>query len=427
MNTPFRVGLLGERLGHSYSPLIHQELAQGRYTYELYERAPHELEAFLRGDEWDALNVTIPYKRAVMPYLDVISSEAQRIGAVNTITRLPDGRLMGHNTDYYGFVTTLTASGCEIQGKKALVLGNGGAAATAVTALADLGATVIVLARSDEPVCSITPEPYDGVYERHADAAIAVNCTPVGMYPRLVGETPIQPERLSSLAAVFDMVYNPARTALIQAARAASIPAYNGLLMLVAQAKRAAELFLGEDIPEGEITRIREIISHKTQNIVLIGMPGSGKSTVGRRLSKVLNRPFVDTDKIVEEMAGKSIPEIFAEDGEEVFRRMEHEAVTRVGMEGGQVIATGGGVVTRRENYAPLVQNGMIVFLHRDVGHLSRKGRPLSQSTPLAEMYEKRLPLYKSFADCEVDNNRTTDDSVRLIREALGYRYHTKS
>ncbi len=419
---PRRTGLLGEKLGHSFSPQIHRALVGGRYTYELYERAPDEVEGFIKGHEWDALNVTIPYKQAVMPHLDEITDEARRIGAVNTITRLPDGRLRGDNTDYFGFHRTLTVCGCDPKGKKALVLGNGGAAATAVTVLTDMGAQVVLLGKSDRSVGGLSPEPYDTVYDRHADAEIVVNCTPVGMYPKLIGQTLIELSRLPRVSAVFDMVYNPARTALLQEAMALGIPAYNGLLMLVAQAKRAGELFLGEALPDESIDEIVESISRETGNIILIGMPGSGKSAIGRRLAKALGRPFVDTDALIVEAAGRPIPDIFAADGEEVFRAYETEAVKRAGMMSGAVIATGGGVVTRRRNYPPLSQNGRMVFIKRDLNKLSTRGRPLSQTTPLEEMYAKRLPLYEAFADVTVDNNGAMSDTVEQILTVLGYR-----
>lgn len=419
---PHRTGLLGEKLSHSFSPQIHRALVGGRYTYELYERAPDEVEGFIKGHEWDAINVTIPYKQAVMPYLDEITSEARRIGAVNTITRLPDGRLRGDNTDYFGFRRTLTACGCDPAGKKALVLGNGGAAATAVTVLSDMGARVVLLGKSDRSVGGLAPEPYDTVYDRHADAELVVNCTPVGMYPKLVGQTLITLTRLPRIRAVFDMVYNPARTALLQEAMSLGIPAYNGLLMLVAQAKRASELFLGEDLPDEAINTIVESISRETGNIVLVGMPGSGKSTVGKRLAQALGRPFVDTDTLIVEAAGRSIPDIFAADGEEVFRTYETEAVKQAGMMSGAVIATGGGVVTRQRNYAPLSQNGRIVFIKRDLARLPTRGRPLSQTTPPEAMYAKRLPLYEAFADATVDNNGSVEDTVADILTALGYR-----
>ena len=421
-NHPLRTGLLGEKLSHSFSPRIHRALVGDRYTYELFERAPEAVEGFIKGGEWDALNVTIPYKQVVMPYLDIITDEALRIGAVNTVTRLSDGRLKGDNTDYFGFHRTLTACGCDPKGKKALVLGNGGAAATAVTVLTDMGAKVILLGRSDRSVGGISPEPYETVYERHPDAEVVVNCTPVGMYPKLIGQSPVELSRLPHVTTVFDMVYNPARTALLQEADRLGIPAYNGLLMLVAQAKRACELFLGEELDDGFIDPIVADIARETGNIVLVGMPGSGKSTVGKALAEAMGRPFVDTDALIVEDAGRPIPEIFATDGEEVFRAFETEAVKKAGMMSGAVISTGGGVVTRERNYAPLSQNARIVFIHRDLDKLPIKGRPLSQAHPLEEMYAKRLPLYKAFADVEIDNNGSLTATVDAILKALGYR-----
>ena len=420
-HTPLRAGLLGEHLSHSFSPQIHKALVGNRYTYEIYERDPADLETFIKGHEWDAINVTIPYKKAVMPYLGEISPEAQRIGAVNTVTRLPDGRLRGDNTDYFGFERTLKACGCDPKGKKALILGNGGAAATAVNVLRDKGAHVIVLAIDGLPVGGITPEGYETVYDRHSDAAIVVNCTPIGMYPKFVGQKLVELMKLPHVEAVFDMVYNPARTALIQEAMGLGIPAYNGLLMLVAQAKRAAELFLDEDISDGRIASIVESISRETQNIVLIGMPGCGKTTVGRALAEALSRPLVDTDAMIVESAGRSIPDIFATDGEEAFRTLETEAVKAAGMMSGAVISTGGGVVTRERNYAPLSQNGRIIFIRRDLEDLPVDGRPISRSTPKAELYAKRLPLYNAFADADVENNGTVDETVNKILALLGY------
>ncbi len=416
-----KVGLLGEHLTHSYSPQIHRALAGDCYTYALFERTPDDVEAFIKGTEWDALNVTIPYKKTVMPYLDEISDEARRIGAVNTITRLPGGRLHGDNTDYFGFARTVRAAGVDVCGRKALVLGNGGAAATAVTVLLDMGAEVVVLARRAEPVGGITAEPFDAAYERHTDAAVVVNCTPVGMYPRLVGESPVELVRLPHVGAVFDMVYNPARTALLQEADRLGIPGCNGLLMLVAQAKRAAELFLGRDLPDAVIAPVVASVARQMQNIVLIGMPGCGKSTLASIIAEALGRVAVDTDTLVEKAAGRSIPEIIATDGEETFRALETEAVRQAGMMSGVVIATGGGVVTRERNYAPLSQNGRIVFIRRSLEALPTDGRPLSQQTSLREMYARRLPFYEAFADVTVDNDGFPWQAASAILTKLGY------
>ena len=417
---PMRAGLLGEHLSHSFSPQIHAALAGGRYTYELFERDPADVEAFIKGGEWDALNVTIPYKQTVMPYLDVISDEALRIGAVNTITRLPDGRLRGDNTDYFGLSYALSAFGMDLTSQKALVLGNGGAAATAVAVLRDLGAQVVLLARNGKSVGGVIPEPYEGVYDRHSDAAVVVNCTPVGMYPRLVGQAPIDLNRLPHAEAVLDMVYNPARTALLQDARDLNIPAVNGLPMLVAQAKAACERFLDESLPDTTIPPIEASIVRQTQNIVLIGMPGCGKSTLGTALAHRLGRPFLDTDAMIVQSAGRPIPEIFADEGEAYFRNVETEAVKSAGMESGAVISTGGGVVTQERNYRPLSQNGVIVFIERELSALPVKGRPLSQANPVEELYAKRLPLYRAFADVTVENTGSVDEAVDRILRALG-------
>ncbi len=416
-----RTGLLGEHLGHSYSPQIHQALVGERYTYELYERPPADVEAFIKGREWDALNVTIPYKQAVMPYLDEITDEARRIGAVNTVTRRGDGRLCGDNTDYFGFARTVTTAGVEVRGQKALVLGNGGAAATAVAVLRDMGAEVVVLARSRETVGGLSPEPFDAAYTKYTDAAVAVNCTPLGMYPRLIGKSPLELARLPHMRVVFDMVYNPARTALLQEAARLGIPAYNGLYMLVAQAKRAAELFLGESLPDELIDSTVARVTRKTQNIVLVGMPGCGKSSLAHNLSATLGCKWTDTDEMIERAAGRSIPAIFATDGEDAFRDMETEAVREAGMMSGMIIATGGGVVTRERNYAPLAQNGIIVFIRRDLSKLATHGRPLSQTASLADMYARRLPLYEAFADITVDNDGALWQTTTAILSALGY------
>jgi shikimate dehydrogenase len=285
-----------------------------------------------------------------------------------------------------------------------------------------MGAEVVLLGRSDRHVGGLSPEPYETVYDRHPDAEVVVNCTPVGMYPKLVGQSPIDLHKLPRVEAVFDMVYNPARTALLQEADGLGIPAYNGLLMLVAQAKRACELFLGEELEDSLIDPIVADIARETGNIVLVGMPGSGKSTVGKALSKALGRPLVDTDALIVEAAGRPIPEIFATDGEEVFRTLETEAVKKAGMMSSAVIATGGGVVTRERNYAPLSQNGKIVFIHRDPDKLPTAGRPISQANSIEDLYAKRLPMYKAFSDAEVDNNGAVHDTVEIILKALGYK-----
>ncbi len=408
-NTNVRAGLLGEHLTHSFSPRIHAELAD--YTYTLKEVAPCDLEAFVKSDELDAYNVTIPYKKAIMPYLDEITPVAERIGAVNTVLRRKDGTLIGHNTDVAGFFDLVCSLGISLTGKKVLVLGSGGASRTAVTVATDAGArAVVVISRSGE-------DNYTNL-DRHADAEILVNATPVGMYPKN-GETPVSLDAFPRLEAVFDMIYNPTRTKLLQDAAARGIPYRNGLLMLVSQARRAAEFFLGESIADSEVERITAQIARETENIVLIGMPGCGKSTLGRLLAEKLGRRFVDCDTEIERVAGKPIPVIFSEDGEEAFRALETEVVAAIGRESGLVIATGGGVVTRARNLPHLAQNGRILFLDTPPESLPIAGRPLSKQKTPAVLYAERLPLYRAAADVTVTITRDVADNMKKIEEAL--------
>ena len=401
-------GLLGRHLGHSYSPQIHGALAE--YSYTLFEKEPKELEDFLRNGDYSGLNVTIPYKKDVIPYLDALSDRAKRLGAVNTIIRRADGTLMGHNTDYFGFSSMLERTGISVKGKKVLVLGSGGASNTAVAVLEELGALVVVISRSGK-------NNYDNL-SVHADAALIVNATPVGMYP-VVGVSPVQLDIFSHLEGVLDVVYNPARTQLLLDAERNGLIVENGLWMLVAQAKESAEWFTGRQISDDVIPGIHRTLRTQMENIVLIGMPGCGKSTVARHLSEALGRKVVDTDTQIAEVAGCGIPEIFAKGGEDAFRKLETQVLTEHSKESGLIIATGGGCVTRPENYAPLHQNGTIVWLQRDISRLPVDGRPLSQAGKLEEMYRLRRPLYEAFADITIDNNGDVADTVEMIRRSL--------
>ena len=402
-------GLLGEKLGHSYSPAIHAMLAD--YEYRLYEKSPGELEDFLLRGGWDGLNVTIPYKKAVMPYCAELSDTARRCGSVNTLLRLPGGAIRGENTDAYGFSYLLQSLGFDPAGKKCVIFGSGGAAATVRAVLAEKGAGgIVTVSRSGE-------DNYENL-ARHADAAFVVNATPAGMFPHNGGAA-------ASLApftrceAVADLIYNPARTALLMEAERLGIPCSNGLGMLAAQAKRSAELFLGTDIPDGEIARIEEKLSRETRNIVLIGMPGCGKSTVGKLLAEALGREFCESDALVEREAALSIPEIFRREGEAGFRKRETAALAELGKRSGAVIATGGGCVTRQENYPLLHQNGVIVRLQRQLDRLPREGRPISLQSDIGELYERRRPFYERFADLSISNDGTPAETVRAIMDKL--------
>ena len=404
-----KCGLLGEKLGHSYSPQIHSMLAD--YEYKLFEKSPEELEAFLKSGEFDGLNVTIPYKKAVMPYCTELSPTAAQIGSVNTIVRRSDGSLYGDNTDAFGFENLILHNGIEVKGKKALVLGTGGASVTAQAVLKNLGASeVVVISRRGE-------DNYENI-AKHADAEIVANTTLVGMYPNN-GKAAVDLTQFPKLSGVLDVVYNPARTALLLQAERLGIPCAGGLYMLVSQAKRSCELFTGKSIPDSEIDRIECVLSHQMQNIVIIGMPGSGKTTVSTMLAEKLGRKIFDTDTIVSETAGMTIPEIFAVQGEAGLRRLETEATAEVGKLSGNIISTGGGVVTVADNYGLLHQNGVIVWIERDTNKLARDGRPISLSSDLNELYAARLPLYDRFADIKADNNGDINDTVNAIMEMI--------
>ena len=403
-----KCGLLGRKLGHSYSPSIHAALAD--YEYDLYEKEPEELENFLKEGDFTGLNVTIPYKKAVIPYLFDLAPTAECLGAVNTIVRLENGQLIGFNTDYGGFRSMVNKSGLSVRGKKVLVLGSGGASNTAVEALEQMGAMPVVISRSGE-------NNYENLH-RHADAAILVNATPVGMYPN-VGVSPVDLDQLPNLDGVLDVIYNPARTQLLLDAEAKSLVTMNGLWMLVAQAKESAELFTKQDISNEKITEIYRTLKVQMENIVLIGMPGSGKSTVGQALAEQLGRSFVDADAEIVKVAGKSIPDIFAESGESGFRAIETQVLSQLGKRSGLIIATGGGCVTREENYPLLHQNGTIVWLKRDIELLPTEGRPLSVAGALQEMYRIRKPMYQRFADCTIENSGDIQSTVTKILDAL--------
>ena len=404
-----RCGLLGEKLGHSYSKAIHERLAP--YTYEMIECERDRLDEFMRSASFDAINVTIPYKKAVIPYCAALSPIAEKIGSVNAVIKRSDGTLFGDNTDAFGFMSLVNKSGINPRGKKCLVLGSGGASATICAVLDELSAkSVTVISRSGE-------DNYTNL-EKHADAEVIVNTTPVGMYPN-TGVSPVDLSLFKKCEGVLDIVYNPRRTALIMQAEALGIPAMSGLYMLVAQAKRAAELFTDTMIDDSRTDEIERELTLKMQNIVLIGMPGSGKSTIAKALGERLERRVYESDELIVEKAQMSIPDIFAKFGESRFRQFESEVLSELGKQSGIIISTGGGAVTREENYPLLHQNGIMVWLKRSIDALPTDGRPISQSTDLNELYAVRKPLYKRFSDITADNNADIESTVKTILEAL--------
>lgn len=404
-----KCGLLGRKLSHSYSPQIHAML--GEYEYLLYEKEPEELDEFLASSSPDALNVTIPYKKAVLPFCSKLSDTAQAIGSVNTMKKLPDGTWYGDNTDAFGFENLLLSNKMDVAGRKVLVLGSGGASVTVCAVLKKLGAReVVVISRSGD-------NNYTNL-SRHADAQFLVNATPVGMYP-CNGEKAVDLSCFPLLEGVADVVYNPARTALLLQAEELGIPCVSGLRMLVAQAKRSSEIFTGTAIADSEITRITASLQNEMMNIVLIGMPGAGKSRCAEALGAILNRPVVETDAAIEKAAGKTIPAIFAADGEDAFRALETSALAEAGKRSGIIISTGGGCITREENYNLLHQNGHIFWLQRDISLLAKDGRPISLRSDLNELYAARRPLYERFADTVIDNNGSMDNTLNRILEVL--------
>ena len=401
-------GLLGERLGHSFSPQIHRDLAG--YDYQLLPTPPEAVEDLFARRAFQGLNVTIPYKRTVMPLCDEIDPRAAAIGAVNTVVN-QNGRLTGYNTDIDGFLYMARRAGVDMAGKKVVILGSGGTSRTARAAAGELGAReIITVSRHGE-------DNYQNL-SRHADAQVLVNTTPVGMYPNW-GQSPVSLESFPALEGVLDVVYNPLRTALLLQAEERGLPRSCGLPMLVAQAKRAAELFTGQNIDDSRAEAVLHGLREQLTSIVLIGMPGCGKTTVGRALAGKLGRTFVDLDEEIVRRAGTSIPEIFAREGEAGFRERESALVREFGERTGLVVSTGGGVVTRRENYIPLKQNGLLLHLRRDPAALPTDGRPLSQATAPEELWRRRAPLYAAFADGEIDNNGTLAGTLEQIEKEM--------
>ena len=398
-------GLLGRKLGHSYSPAIHAQL--GDAAYRCIELEPDQLGEFLKRDDIGGLNVTIPYKRDVLPFCTWTSESVRQIGAANTLVKR-DGKLYAYNTDKPGFMEMTRRSGISVEEAKVLVLGSGGASLAVKAGLSSMGAAqIITISRSGE-------NNYDNI-SRHYDADVIVNTTPVGMCPKCI-QSPLSLQGFRNLRGVLDVVYNPARTGLMLQAEELGIPHASGLTMLVAQAIRSHEIFFDTEVPDEMTDSILRTLRSDSFNIILAGIPGCGKTTVAGELGRLTGREVIDMDEEVVKAAGKSIPDIFQDDGEKVFRDMESEQIARFGAMSGKILSLGGGAVLREENYAPLHQNGRIYFLQRDLSLLGMDGRPLSKdAATLENMYKERLPRYQRFADAEVENSGTPEETARTI------------
>lgn len=394
-----KFGLIGEKLGHSYSPLIHSKF--GDYEYDLCEVSEDQLEALLADDTYGGFNVTMPYKKTVVQYCDELSDNAKRIGSVNTIVRREDGSLFGGNTDHFGFIYMLKANGIDVKGRKVMVLGSGGVSLTVQTALQDLHAgEIVVISRTGE-------NNYENI-PKHFDSEVIINTTPVGMYPNN-GRAPVNVEDFSNCQGVVDLISNPNKTKLVLDAMAKSIPACGGLEMLVAQAKDASAMFQGIEIEDEEIAPAYDEVRNQVLNTILIGMPGAGKSLIGGEIAARMGKKFVDIDDMIVEHEGMSVPEIFATKGEAHFRKVETQMLEQACIQSGLVIGTGGGIVKKKINYNIIKQNGVVIWVKRDLDKLETEGRPLSQMVPLEQLWEERKDAYAYWSDFFINNNENRE------------------
>lgn len=429
-------GLIGEHLPHSFSKIIHGMI--GDYNYILNEIEPDNLDSFMKAKDFKAINVTIPYKQAVIPYLDEISPEAKAIGAVNTIVNR-DGRLYGYNTDIAGITALTRRTGIDLTGKKVLILGTGGTSKTAAYMASTLGASRISFVSRSRGDAESTPDivkndttviisriTYDEALNDYKDTDVIINTTPVGMYPGN-DKAPIDLSAFEKLSGLVDVIYNPLRTRLVQEALERDIPATGGLYMLVSQAVVAARYFGvlegDESLIEAETERIYSMLAAQRENIVLIGMPGSGKSTIGKKLARTFKRKLIDTDALItKRLNGVTISDYIVNNGEKAFRDIESEAVAEASSNTGVIIATGGGAILREDNVRALGQNGKLIFLDRPLDTIQpTEDRPLSDNyEKLKALKDVRQPIYEAAADIIIDNSDTADAAVKKILDSLG-------
>lgn len=409
-----KYGLLGEKLGHSFSKEIHALLAD--YEYELRELSADELEELFRKKDFKAVNVTIPYKQTVIPYLDEISERAKKTGAVNAVVNR-DGKLFGDNTDFVGMRALALHAGTDMKGKKVLVLGTGGTSKTACAVAEDLGAKEVFRVSRTKKDDAVT---YEEAAEKHSDAQIIINTTPVGMFPK-TDASPIDISAFPQIETVLDAIFNPLRTELVLDAQKKGITASGGLYMLVSQAVYASALFLGKDADERKTDEVYRKILNEKRNVFLIGMPSSGKSSVGRKLAELTGMPFEDTDATLVEKFGEPIADFIRKNGEKAFRDAESEVIAKAAEKTGSITATGGGAVLREENIRKMKKNGITVFLDRDLFLLTATSdRPLSSTKEALErLYNERFPIYEKAADVTVKSNDEIGAVAQAVRKEL--------
>ena len=405
-------GCIGEKLGHSFSKEIHNALAS--YEYSLKELKREELPDFFKNKAFKAINVTIPYKQDVIPYLDWISDEAKAINAVNTIVN-KDGKLFGYNTDFYGLKALIEREKVSLKDKKVVILGSGGTSNTAFAVANFLEAEVVLKVSRNKKDGYIT---YDELYEKYSACEIIINTTPCGMFPK-TGVSAVDLEKLPKVEAVFDAVYNPLKSKLILDAKAKNITATGGLYMLVSQAAYAVEKFIDVPVDEIKVEEIFKNLYKQKMNIALIGMPASGKTSVGKVLSEKLEKIFVDSDDEIVKTEMRKIPEIFDKSGEAYFRKVEKNVIKDISMFNSQVISTGGGAVLNPENTENLKANSRVYFLDRPLEMLvTTSDRPLSSNgADLEKRYNERYELYKSSADVIIDGGKSVEEVAKLIEE----------
>ena len=405
-----KYGLIGERLSHSFSKDIHGKLAD--YNYELCEIQRDELDTFMKKRDFLGINVTIPYKSAVIPYLDYIDGAAKEIGAVNTVVRR-SGKLFGYNTDYYGMLLLSEHAGVKLAGKRVAILGTGGTSRTAACVAKNAGAESVVRVSRTAKCGAVS---YEDFYKNYKDTEVIINTTPVGMSPNIF-DTPLDLSGFNSLSGVVDAVYNPLRTPLVLQARSLGISAEGGLYMTVAQAVAASEMFVDTKYPDDVIEKIYRKTFKEKENVVLAGMPGAGKSTVGALLAESLGREFIDTDTLIEKREGKSIVKIFEDCGEEYFRELEARIIGEISARCGAVISVGGGAVLRDSNVSALKENGKIYFIDRPLSALiPTADRPLASNREAIEKrYVERYGIYTAAADCRID----ADCDARGVAEKI--------